>query len=66
MSEEVKVLANMNFVLTKQARKTGGDRYECTLSGAERPMVVYVPQSISREGIIVHKRLNIRIGIATN
>lgn len=37
------------FKLTKPARKKGGDRYEAEIEVEDRPMVIYVPQSISRE-----------------
>ena len=38
----------LTFHLTRPARKRGGDRYECTLVGEEKPFVLYVPQCISR------------------
>ena len=36
------------FKLTRPARKLGGDRYEADVDGEAKPMVIYVPQSISR------------------
>ena len=34
--------------LERQARKKGGDRYEGTVPGEVRPLVLYIPQYISR------------------
>jgi len=41
---------NMEFtlILTREARKGGGDRYEVDLPQEAKPWVVYVPQSITR------------------
>ena len=36
------------FELTRQARKTGGDRYEAKLEGEYKPWVLYIPQAVSR------------------
>jgi hypothetical protein len=38
------------FILTRPARGIGGDRYETHIEGEDRPMVIYIPQPISREG----------------
>ena len=37
------------FKLTREAKSTGGDRYECESKGHPDYMVFYIPQSISRE-----------------
>lgn len=39
----------LTFQLTSVARKAGGDRYEADVEGEDRPMVIYVPQVISRK-----------------
>lgn len=42
----------IRFKLVKEAKSSGGDRYESEKipQGETRPMTVYVPQSISRAG----------------
>ena len=40
----------ITFKLARTAKKAGGDRYEATIPSEAKPMVVYVPQSISRQG----------------
>ena len=39
----------LDLVLTREAKASGGDRYEVELLAEEKPWVVYVPQSISRK-----------------
>ena len=39
----------IRFLLTRPARARGGDRYEAKLAGEDKPMVVYIPQQISRD-----------------
>lgn len=34
--------------LTRPAKSKGGDRYEATLVEGENPIVIYLPQSITR------------------
>ena len=34
--------------LTRPAKSKGGDRYEVTLVEGENPLVIYLPQSITR------------------
>ena len=34
--------------LTRPAKSRGGDRYESKLPGEDKPLVIYLPQSISR------------------
>jgi hypothetical protein len=38
----------LTFKLTRPAKKAGGDRYETLIEGEAKPMVIYVPQKISR------------------
>jgi len=38
----------LTLELTRAARSQGGDRYECQLTENAKPMVIYLPQSISR------------------
>ena len=38
----------MHFQLTRAAKSSGGDRYECGQKGDDLYMVIYVPQAISR------------------
>ena len=38
----------IEFTLKRVARSRGGDRYEAFIEGEDRPMVIYVPQYISR------------------
>jgi len=52
---------NLSFRLTRPARSSGGDRYECGQKGDELWMVIYVPQSISREGGTVKQTLQVTI-----
>ncbi len=42
-------MKELNFRLTRVARSSGGDRYECGQKDNEFYMIVYIPQSISRE-----------------
>ena len=49
------------FTLKKQARSTGGDRYECKWESEPKPWVVYFPQSISRERGIVKDKLTVTV-----
>jgi hypothetical protein len=41
-------MKKLMFALTRPAKHLGGDRYETMLPGEDRPMVIYVPQNISR------------------
>ena len=41
-------MTTINFKLEREAKKQGGDRYTGNVDGEERPMVVYIPQTISR------------------
>ena len=36
------------LILTRPAKSKGGDRYEATLVEGENPLVIYLPQSITR------------------
>lgn len=37
------------FKLTRSAKSQGGDRYEATVKGLDKPMVIYIPQFMSRK-----------------
>lgn len=50
---------NIKFTLINPARSTGGDRYEAKVEGMEKPLVVYVPQFISRLGGVPAKTCDI-------
>lgn len=52
---------SIKFTLVKSARGSGGDRYEGILESEDRPMVIYIPQSISRKGGTPVKILEIEI-----
>lgn len=41
-------MKTLTVKLTRPAQKGGGDRYEATIEGEQKPWVVYFPQSISR------------------
>lgn len=42
--------------LTRPAKSKGGDRYEATLIEGENPLVIYLPQSITRpNGVSLNK-----------
>lgn len=45
----------VRLVLTRMAKGSGGDRYEGYFEGKEKPLVIYVPQEISRAGDGVSK-----------
>lgn len=45
--------------LTREARKHGGDRYEDTYK--DKTIVIYFPQSISREGGKVRELLSVTV-----
>ena len=40
-------MTKVMFLLERQAKKSGGDRYKATLKNGEE-FVIYIPQSISR------------------
>jgi hypothetical protein len=52
----------LKFKLTRPARKQGGDRYEAEV-GEVHPMVIYVPQKISRKEGVPAAELLIRIDL---
>jgi len=41
-------MTRLTFKLTRPAKKSGGDRYETLIEGEKKPMVLYIPQRISR------------------
>ena len=47
------------FILTRPAKNLGGDRYEAEV-GNSKPMVIYIPQSISRQDGAPASELTIR------
>lgn len=47
-NEETNYPWALKFILKKEARSKGGDRYECQPNAEERPIVLYFPQYISR------------------
>jgi len=51
----------LDFKLTRAARKSGGDRYECNLANEPKPMVIYIPQVICRENGKPKERLTLTI-----
>ncbi len=52
----------LNFSLVKRAKASGGDRYEAKVNSEDdKPMVIYIPQSISREGSITKQQLGVTI-----
>jgi len=53
----------MDFILTQKAKKTGGDKY-CSV--ADPSFIVYIPQTISRSGDVVHQKLVINITPVTS
>jgi len=57
----LKLDIKVKFQLTRPARSKGGDRYEGNLVGKERPMVIYIPQEISRaiKGQVIAKQIEI-------
>ena len=52
----------LKFKLTRPARKQGGDRYEAEV-GEVHPMIIYVPQKISRKEGVSAAELLIRIDL---
>ena len=51
----------LEFKLTRPAKSNGGDRYEHGKKGDDQYMVIYLPQSISREGGKIRDEVNITI-----
>ena len=51
----------LKFKLTRPARRSGGDRYEYGKKGDSDSMVLYFPQTISREGGEPRKELTVTI-----
>jgi hypothetical protein len=48
----------MMFQLSKQAKKSGGDKYVCV---DDENFVIYIPQNVSRDNGIVKNTLSIFI-----
>ena len=46
-------MTKLTLKLTRPAKSRGGDRYEVTMEGEEKPLVIYLPQSITRRGSII-------------
>lgn len=53
----------IKFHLTRPARKAGGDRYEAELEGEQKPMVIYLPQKISRQEGEVAKEVDVTFDV---
>lgn len=51
----------LQFHLTRPAKKMGGDRYETMIEGEPKPMVIYIPQKISRPKGILLQMLTVTI-----
>ena len=51
----------MTMHLTKAARSKGGDRYEAHIEGEDRPIVIYWPQSISRDETGIKQSLTVTV-----
>lgn len=49
--------------LTRPAKSKGGDRYEATLEGEPNPLVIYLPQSITRKNNIPHAELDLTVNV---
>lgn len=41
-------MIKLSFKMTRKAKGRGGDRYEAPIEGEDRPVVVYLPQAITR------------------
>ena len=42
-------MTKLTLKLTRPAKSRGGDRYEETMEGEDKPLVIYLPQSITRK-----------------
>jgi len=49
--------------LTRPARSKGGDRYEAIIENEENPLVIYLPQSITRDSNTPHSELIMSIDV---
>jgi len=49
--------------LTRPAKAKGGDRYEVIIENEENPLVIYLPQSITRVGNTPHPEFNMIITV---
>ncbi|MCD6435966.1 MAG: hypothetical protein J7L15_06215 [Clostridiales bacterium] len=49
--------------LTRPAKAKGGDRYETILENETNPLVIYLPQSITRIGNTPYQELNMTITV---
>jgi hypothetical protein len=47
--------------LTRPATAQGGDRYEVKIPNELNPLVIYLPQSISRKGGVIQKEIKLEI-----
>ena len=54
-------MEKLKFVLTRPAKKQGGDRYEHGKKGDLDFMVFYFPQFISRKGGEIKKELEVTV-----
>lgn len=47
--------------LKKEARAKGGDRYEAIIENEQNPLVIYLPQTITRKNNRACKEISINI-----
>ena len=52
-------MTKLNFILTRPAKKSGGDRYEHGSKDAPDFMVIYIPQTISRKEGTIQKEITV-------
>lgn len=52
----------LTFILTRPAKRSGGDRYEAVVEGEDKPFVVYFPQKLSRpEGKLPYGEITVTL-----
>lgn len=54
-------MTKLTFKLTRIAKGRGGDRYEATIDGEPRPVVIYLPQYITRSNNKPAKEMEVTI-----
>lgn len=58
-------MTKLTLKLTRPAKSRGGDRYEVTMEGEDKPLVIYLPQSITRTSLAVAKEIEMTLEVTS-
>ena len=51
----------LRFQLTRAAPYKGGDRYECFFNKEDQPIIIYIPQQLSRKNDTIAEFVDVTI-----